>query len=396
MCGASSEGIGQNMLTRTGQFVHCGCVNLRLNLRKWLAAALLPVAAAAPVMLSVPGAAFGEEWTATELSGQRLFIGLTKGNLQEGLENHLKSYVALRGLVKKLADIIDRETISVIHIGDLAPWGDSEAQRQREMLVRRGYTHYLIAIPTIGTAGSDAVNVTWRIGKVRERQQPREWKLRYETRISVPGAGQKSAFIKRKGAIQGKDAIPGKDPAEDERQEAEVLENNLHGVLPETKPDRLYAVDCIDDRASLPADIPLETMEGLSNALAIPPWKSARDRFNRALARKLCEDQLKNDDEVELRVGGRLQPLWWHNEQRVLANIDLISVLRQRKLLATSADYTGERGDDDDRPQTLKEFCFQPNLPSYHWVPHLARYIQAHGLKIPGAGKYGDEFICRP
>jgi hypothetical protein len=168
--------------------------------------------------------------------------------------------------------------------------------------------------------------------------------------------------------------------------------------VPETKPDRLYAIQCIDDLASLADNVRLETMLGLSTALAIPPWKSAHDRLNLALAKKLCDDQSDvKSDEADLLVGGHLE-VWNKDDhtKRVLASIELslARVARQRKNLATNANYRG--GDeDDDRTRTLRDFCFETSEPSYFWVQDLARYIQARGLRITGAEKFRDQFICR-
>ena len=344
--------------------------------RQRVTAAPITLAAAVLVMLSLPTAAFGQEWTPDELRFQRLFIGLTKGNLQE---SHLKSYATLEALARRLQERIAKDTISAVHLGDLKPWSDLNAPSQREMLARRNYTHYIIAIPRAQVSG--VVNVTWRVGKVRPPQhRPREWNLRYETTITIPPADQNAAVIlERKNEKSDVD-------------EADHLETQLHGVIPEIKPSRQYAIECIHDDAAVGEKIRLETMEWLSVELEVPRWKPyGGDRLTSTVAKKRCDEGAMKKDELDLLVGGRLE-LWEKDAERVLASIHLTNIAWQRERLARSA-YQSE-DDDDDEPLKLRDFCFWTRDPPIRWVGDLAGYIQSQGLKIKRAKKYNIRFRC--
>jgi hypothetical protein len=121
--------------------------------------------AAVLILVAFGCCAQAQEWTREELAGPRLFIGLTRGALVPDQEAHLRSFITLQKLVQKIAGRL-KDSVKVIRVGDHS-WTGSDDWKP---LARRGYTHYVIAVPQEPVYGKLTwVDVSWMAGRRRKR-----------------------------------------------------------------------------------------------------------------------------------------------------------------------------------------------------------------------------------
>src|SRR5882724_279184 len=352
--------------------------------RAFAGAILLPL-----FVLLVPSIAGSQEWTSEELEGARVFIGLTKGNLQPESDGQVRAYIALEKLARDLQRRLEGNSlISGVTVGDL------ERNRKAKdpdwkLLADRGYTHYLIAVPDVKSI--KRVRIIWKIGKLSDSKGlAAEMLLRGPIYISVPATRDELPIISPTESIQTSD-IP--------QDEGGRLYSEFQDIFPEIKLEPKYAMRCIDDFTGWPTSPRARIMAWLSSELSYPPgpiqhWTPARV-ITQADAESLCKAGSPGAEilrEADLIIGGWLLPIEKSDKRLFQPKLELTYMMgERRKTLAITYKDT----DPNKRPRRLEVFCFDEGSTLKTVLDALVQYVQAHreGLNIRGV-HYAPTLTC--
>jgi hypothetical protein len=326
-------------------------------------------AAALLVLTSIASCAWAQEWTSDELAKPRLYFGLSRGALPSQ-ERDLRSFIALQKVARDIvADL--KQTAKSIAIGDHS--GDRD---EWEPLARRGYTHYVIAVPQEPEFGS--VDVTWFAGQIgSDGKRVLSAELHRSIRIKNPtGESAEIVDVGSNNPVTVKEA-------------ATSLAQSLRVLFPEIRAKHKFAIRCINavpDTISTRFDL----MSYLSRNLVNPPWDSA-GRFSADAARNRCQNKSEERSDADLMIGGWLTQRTQQSKNLIQTTIEIDDLLSEQRA-EHARIYEEVRG--RRYPQSLDDFCVEHRINDLGTMKSLATYIQAHGLKIENI-QYVHEFRCK-
>jgi hypothetical protein len=323
----------------------------------------------------------------------KLYIGLSRGDLNADDEDHVRAFVVLQDHVNYIKDQLSGRATH-IRTGDLKFW----RYKDWDKVVPPQITHYIVAHPVdmgaevvakLVKKPASIIAVEWHVGKFlandfsANRRPVYAAVLKHRTFISIPGSSEERATLRQlRGDTWERD--------DDLLQSAANLVRQLHLIFPETRSDHTYFVDCFANQAAnLPAwkNVHATIMEYLWRHLhngedqdAPVKWRAIWVPPSAAMVENMCKDMEYRKDaqyrynEANFHVGGSLEPM--PMDRKVKARIEIYSHLldwREQLAIPRIKEQPAEM-------LTLDEFCLL--RAQLRDLGMLTTYIQAHGFKF--------------
>jgi len=337
------------------------------------------------ILILAEGSLCAQENRVEPSSSARLFIGLTKGALDNSSEADLRSYIELQDLTRGIENLV-RGTISDVVIGDLPSW--TGGNDELEKLIRKGFTHYVIASIEPVKLSPTEVAVTWLIGTLSQDERLRiSARLNQRTQISLP---RDSEAPKVRSAGSGGSAF-------DKEVTAERIANIVRWLSPETTSIH-YFVDCFLNQISAApwTEFHKDLMWRLSRDLEIGTWESSMKIPAPDYVAKMCGDIAYQEGDrykrADYLIGALFpKPVEHKGKPVVKAHIYFDDQMWRRIQQVATVLHRGTR--TPQRP--IRDFCFE--LAGSQTVDSitnlLVEYLQIHGPKI-GDMSHVLPFMC--
>jgi hypothetical protein len=322
--------------------------------------------------------------------GPRVFIGLATGGLEANSEAHLRAYIKLHEIarrVDRLVRVLLGTASPSVVVAELA--GEKNIDDEINQLAGRRYTHFIIAsTESLGFTRRE-IAVSWIVGRFLPSDQIMV-ELKERTVITVPDG-------------KGEPTLTSMGPTDTRGSNLEEIANRLASLVLLVSPElkvKYYLIDCFENRieASGWKDLDAWAMMQLWVDLEeMGAWEPSRRIVRRADAQQLCQVS-RGERDISSKVPDYQIGGWFTDTQlpggqrRVQAHINLYDTLLDKLRELANVSHAGGR---NPHPK-IEDFCIEVTgaEKKQEVVNGLVRYVKVRGLKVGNASDV-HAHICR-